>query len=105
MRYYLRMDMFTALAEPTRRDILVLLGTHGQLSAGEIYTKFTSSPPAISQHLKVLRDAELVTVEKHAQQRLSEIEKWLKALTKQWEERFSRLDAVVEREKRKLKGY
>jgi DNA-binding transcriptional ArsR family regulator len=70
MRYYLRMDMFTALAEPTRRDILVLLGTHGQLSAGEIYTKFTSSPPAISQHLKVLRDAELVTVEKHAQQRL-----------------------------------
>lgn len=109
MVYYFLMDIFTALAEPTRRDILVMLANSGQMSASEIYTKFTSSPPAISQHLKVLRDAELVTVEKYAQKRLyqinqaklSELEAWIKTLKKHWEERFNRLDALLEREKKK----
>ena len=104
------MDMFTALAEPTRRNILTILAKSGQMSASEIYTKFTSSPPAISQHLKVLRDAELVTVEKHAQQRLyqlnptklTEMEKWIHNITVMWEERYSKLDALLEKEKKKL---
>ena len=102
--------MFTALAEPTRRDIIVMLAQSGQMSASEIYTKFASSPPAISQHLKVLRDTDLVKVEKHAQQRLyqlnpqklSELEKWIHTITVKMEERYSRLDALLERENRKL---
>lgn len=105
------MDLFTALAEPTRRNILEMLANSGEMSASDISKKFSATPPAISQHLKVLRDAELVEVEKRAQQRiytinpakLSELEEWAKKLTKQWEERFSRLDKILEEEKRKLR--
>lgn len=105
------MDMFTALAEPTRRNILEMLANSGAMSASEIVRKFSVSPPAISQHLKVLRDADLVAVEKRAQQRIytinpakiSELEEWIKKLTKQWEERFSKLDAILEKEKKKLR--
>jgi DNA-binding transcriptional ArsR family regulator len=64
------MDMYAAIAEPTRRNILEMLADRGQLPASEIYGHFPVSAPAISQHLKVLREANLVTMEKKAQQRL-----------------------------------
>ncbi|WP_449376022.1 metalloregulator ArsR/SmtB family transcription factor, partial [Bosea thiooxidans] len=55
------MDRFAALADPTRRSIVEMLGARA-LSAGEIGASFSASAPAISQHLKVLREAGLVTV-------------------------------------------
>ena len=67
------MDKFHALAEPTRRDIIEMLATSGQLSASQICDKFPVSPPAISQHLKVLREAKLVRMEKRAQQRIYQL--------------------------------
>jgi len=63
------MDGFTALADPTRRSIVEMLG-EGALSAGEIGARFSTSAPAISQHLKVLREAGLVSVEVRGQQRI-----------------------------------
>ena len=60
------MDAFTALAEPTRRTILERLVANGNMSATDIYRGFAASPPAISQHLQVLREAKLVRVEKRA---------------------------------------
>lgn len=63
------MDPFTALAEPTRRSIVEMLG-QGALSAGEITARFQVSAPAISQHLKALRAAGLVTVEVSGQRRI-----------------------------------
>jgi DNA-binding transcriptional ArsR family regulator len=106
------MDMYTAIAEPTRRNILELLALNGQLPASQIYDHFPVSAPAISQHLKVLRDTKLVTMEKNAQQRLYKINPepmlemggWLEKLTKHWEERYNRLDALLEREKKKQNG-
>ena len=103
------MDKFEALADPTRRRIVEMLSTRGQLSATEIAGHFQSSAPAISQHLKILREAELVLMEKRAQQRiyrvnpeaLSEFERWVQNLRTRWEERFSALDQVLEAEKRK----
>ncbi len=103
------MDMFSALAEPTRRDILMMLAAKGKLSASAIYKKFDVSHPAISQHLKVLREAKLVRVEKRAQKRIyqinptgiSELEKWTKQMKKQWNERFKRLDKVLAKEVKK----
>ena len=85
------MDKFTALADPTRRDIIEMLAIHGQLCASEISDKFQVSPSAISQHLKVLREANLVRMEKRAQQRIYrinratmvELEAWARQLT-QW---------------------
>ena len=63
------MDRFAALADPTRRSIVELLG-EGARSAGEIGASFSVSAPAISQHLKVLREAGLVTVKARGQQRI-----------------------------------
>ena len=60
------MDMFIALADPTRRNILELLASSGELSATAIYERFPVSPQAVSQHLKVLREAHLVEMEKYA---------------------------------------
>lgn len=105
------MDMYAAIAEPTRRNILELLAENGQLSASDIYDNFDVSSPAISQHLKVLRDANLVQVEKKAQQRIYsintapmiEMDDWLHKLQKHYQERYDRLEALLEREKRKLK--
>ncbi len=104
------MDMFGALADPTRRNILELLATSGELSATAIYEKFPVSPQAVSQHLKVLREAHLVEMEKRAQQRLyrlnphtlSQFEEWVQQMQQRWEERFSALDTILEREKQKL---
>jgi DNA-binding transcriptional ArsR family regulator len=103
------MDMFVALADPTRRIILELLSKSGELPATAIYENFQVSPPAVSQHLKVLREAHLVEMEKRAQQHvyrlnpetLSEFEAWVKNVQQSWEERFAALDIVLEREKKK----
>ena len=85
------MDTFYALADPTRRQIVELLG-RGERTAGAIGEKFDVSPPAISQHLKVLREARLVRVRPQGQQRiysidpagLAEIEAWLERTRRFW---------------------
>ena len=59
---------FEVLADPTRRQIVAFL-SEGEAPAGEIASQFNSSAPAISQHLKVLRDAGLVVVRPVAQRR------------------------------------
>lgn len=101
------MDLFSALSDPNRRHIVELLAKKGQLSATDISNQFHVSPPAISQHLKVLREADIVTMEKRAQQRiyqinaakLKELERWIKKLTDLWDERFSALDKLLEKQK------
>ena len=103
------MDIFSALADPNRRHIVELLAKKGQLSASDISDQFDVSPPAISQHLKVLREADIVTMEKRAQQRIyqinpskfKELERWVKKLTELWDQRFSSLDRLLEKQKRK----
>ena len=57
---------FKALADPTRREILRLLG-HGEMTAGEVVERFPISQPAISRHLGVLRQAGLVTATRDGQ--------------------------------------
>jgi uncharacterized protein YndB with AHSA1/START domain len=84
-----------------------LLASRGPLSAREIYEQFPISAPAISQHLKTLRMAELVLVEKRAQQRIyylnphaiTEVETWAAQMTRQWQRRFESLDQVLAVEK------
>lgn len=103
------MDMFVALADPTRRTILELLANSGELSATAIYEQFPVSPQAISQHLKVLREARLVDMEKRAQkhlyrlnpQTLSQFEAWVQQTRQRWSESFEVLDKILKREKEK----
>ena len=78
------MDAFEALADPTRRRILEMLSER-ELAAGDIARRFDMTPPAVSQHLKILRNANLVRTRKDAQRRmyalephgLAELEHWL----------------------------
>ena len=103
-------ELFDAIAEPTRRSIIELLATKGQLSATDIYDKFDVSRPAISQHLNVLRKANFVHVEKRAQQRIYQINReamleiggWVQEMTKRYDARYDRLDKILEEEKKKL---
>ncbi len=100
---------FAALAEPTRRSIIEMLAAQGQLSATAISRKFRVSPPAISQHLKVLREARLVRMEKHAQQRIyainteamGELEEWARKMAAEWDKRFDALEKLAQAEEQK----
>ncbi len=104
------MDVFTALAVPTRRNIIEMLASRGRLSATDICDKFETSPPAISQHLKVLREVNLITVEREGQYRyyqldiegMYEFERWTQKMTHLWSKRFDALDKVLEIDKKKL---
>jgi DNA-binding transcriptional ArsR family regulator len=109
MLYNECMDKFSALADPTRRQIIEILARGGQLPATEISDRFPISPQAISQHLKVLREAKLVRVKKHAQQRIysinpeamRELEDWAVKMRELWNQRFDALDNLLAEEKKK----
>ena len=94
---------FAALADPTRRAILARLAL-GEASVLELAEPFEMSQPAISKHLKVLERAGLISRGREAQRRpcrleakpLAEANGWLENYRQFWEERFQRLDAVLE---------
>lgn len=104
------MDMFVALSDPTRRNIIELLSAEGKLTSTAISRKFKVTPPAISQHLKVLRESNLVDMEKQAQKHiytintdsLQEIEIWTRKMQGRWSERFMALEEILSAEKAKL---
>lgn len=99
------MDSLDALADPTRRRILEMLG-EGEHQAGAIVARFTVSAPAISQHLKVLREAGLVRVRVDGQRRiysldpagLDEIEAWVERVRRHWNRRLDALEEALARD-------
>ena len=99
------MMSFAALADPTRQRIIEMLAG-GERTAGEIVAAFSVSAPAISQHLKVLREAGLITARVEGQKRiqqlnpasLQEIEDWAHRMRKFWEERLDDLERELLRE-------
>jgi len=96
------MDTFIALADPTRRQIIESLAA-GETSFGTLADKFEMSRPAVSQHLKVLRDAGIVTSRADAQRRiyrlsddgLCEVDAWLGKVQKYWSQRLDKLEQVL----------
>jgi DNA-binding transcriptional ArsR family regulator len=92
------MDTFTALADPTRRHIVETLAG-GESAFGDLADRFEMSRPAVSQHLKVLREAG-----KDAQRRiyrlnsdgLGEIEGWLEKVREFWNGRLDELERVLQ---------
>ena len=93
------MQSFAALADPTRRAIVEMLA-RGPLPAGQIARRFTVTPSAVSQHLKVLRAARLVRARIAGQQRIyeldldgiAEIDAWLDDLGPSWRRRLEALE-------------
>ncbi|QNE18035.1 winged helix-turn-helix transcriptional regulator [Kribbella qitaiheensis] len=94
---------FEVLAEPRRREILDLLRA-GERPVGELVEQLQLSQPAVSKHLKVLRDAGLVEVRQDAQRRwyrlrlapLVEIDSWLEPYRDLWRNRLDALEAHLE---------
>lgn len=94
---------FEVLAEPRRREILDLLRA-GERPVGELVEELRLSQPAVSKHLKVLRDAGLVEVRQDAQRRwyrlrlapLVEIDAWLEPYRDLWRNRLDALEAHLE---------
>ena len=96
------MDTFVALADPTRRHIIETLAG-GEHAFGDLADRFDMSRPAVSQHLKVLRDAGLVAVRKDAQRRiyrlnddsLDEVDAWLGKVREFWSQRLDKLEQLL----------
>jgi DNA-binding transcriptional ArsR family regulator len=94
--------VFGALADPTRRAILVRL-TEGDANVAELAAPFRVSQPAISRHLQVLERAGLISRNRHATARFSHLEaeplrqanEWLANYQQYWDESYERLDAVL----------
>ena len=94
--------VFSALADPTRRDIVARLA-EGDATVNELAEPYAVTVQAVSKHLKVLEEAGLVTRTREAQRRPVHLEaevfdlmtKWIERYRRQAEERYQRLDAVL----------
>ena len=100
----------TALADPTRQKIVEMLA-RGPLSSGDIASRFDATAPAISQHLRTLREAGLVRVEVDAQRRiyelnnegLDEVADWLAHIRRFWALRLDVLESELSKPVRRSK--
>ena len=98
------MDAFSVLAEPRRRRVVEILARRGQLNATQICDEFDVTPQAISQHLRALREANMIQMERKAQQRLytlnpksmHQVEAWAADVVKLWNNRLDRLKKALE---------
>lgn len=103
----MRVDALAALADPTRRELLALLAG-GERAAGELAGRFPVSRPAISRHLRVLREAGLVTSRTEGKRRLyaldpaplRELDGWLEPYRRFWAQRLDALDTEIARGRR-----
>ncbi|MFG3257152.1 ArsR/SmtB family transcription factor [Streptomyces sp. NPDC048172] len=97
-------QVFAALADPTRRDIVARLAT-GDATVNELAEPYEVSLQAVSKHIRVLEDAGLVSRSKEAQRRPCHLQpevfdlmtKWIERYRREAEDRFRRLDAVLAR--------
>ena len=102
------MDRFAALADPTRRRIVEILGS-GERAAGALGRDFEISPPAVSQHLKALREAGLVRVRVDGQRRIysldpagfEDMEAWFEKMRRFWSGGLDALERELQQGDRK----
>ena len=98
----LRRDVFQAIADPTRRAIILLL-TVGAMTPNAIAEHFNSSRQAVSKHLRVLAECEIVKQDQQGREihyylnadKMKDIEKWLEQFKKLLAKRFDQLDTVL----------
>lgn len=98
----LRRDPFQAIADPTRRAILVLLVSHA-MTAGAIAKNFDSARPTISKHLQILTECELLEQEQNGRkvyyhlnpQKIKEIADFIEPFRNMWDDRFNKLESIM----------
>ena len=104
----MRRDVFQAIADPTRRAILSLLAVQA-MTPNALADNFNISRQAISKHIKILTECQLVTQEQTGREiyyyfnakKLKEVDKWLQQFRAQWDTRFSQLDTLLKNIKNK----
>ncbi len=106
----MRRDIFQAIADPTRRAIITLIALQS-MTPNAIAEHFDTTRQAISKHLKILTECELVKQESQGREiyyqleinKMKEIDKWLEQFRKIWEKRFDQLDKLLSTIKKRKK--
>ena len=104
----LRRDVFQAIADPTRRAILLLLTTQS-MTAGAIASNFDTARPTVSKHLQILTECELLKQEQQGREiyyhfnpnKMKEIAYFIEPFRQMWETKFNKLEAVMKKYKTK----
>ena len=104
----LRRDVFQAIADPTRRAILMLVATQA-MTAGAIAANFDTARPTVSKHLAILTECELLQQEQNGREiyyhfnaeKMKEVADFIEPFRTLWEERFSKLETIMKTYKKK----
>jgi len=98
----LRRDVFQAIADPTRRAILLLLASQS-MTAGSIASNFDTARPTVSKHLQILTECELLKQEQHGREvyyhinakKMKEVADFIEPFRQMWDDRFNKLEAIM----------
>lgn len=104
----LRRDVFQAIADPTRRAILMLVASQS-MTAGAIASRFDTARPTVSKHLQILTECELLKQEQNGREmyyhfnpkKMKEVADFIEPFRSMWEERFNKLEAIMKNYKPK----
>lgn len=104
----LRRDVFQAIADPTRRAILLLLASQS-MTAGTIAANFDTARPTVSKHLQILTECELLEKDQQGREiyyqlnpkKIKEIADFIEPFRQMWEERFDKLETIMKSYKTK----
>jgi DNA-binding transcriptional ArsR family regulator len=102
----LRRDVFQAIADPTRRAILLLLASQS-MTAGAIATNFNTSRPTVSRHLQILTECELLEQEQNGREilyhfnpkKMKAVADFIEPFQKMWDDRFNKLETIMKKHK------
>jgi DNA-binding transcriptional ArsR family regulator len=100
----LRRDVFQAIADPTRRAILLLVATQS-MTAGAIASNFDTARPTVSKHLRILTECELLEQEQRGREvvyslnpnKMKAIADFIEPFRKMWDDRFNKLEAMMKK--------
>ena len=104
----LRRDVFQAIADPTRRAILLLVASQS-MTAGAIASNFDTARPTVSKHLQILTECELLEQEQNGREityhinakKMKEVADFIEPFRQMWDERFNKLESVMKKYKAK----
>ncbi|TKK68982.1 winged helix-turn-helix transcriptional regulator [Ilyomonas limi] len=104
----LRRDVFQAIADPTRRAILLLVASQA-MTAGAIASNFDTARPTVSKHLQILTECELLKQEQNGRemyyhlnpQKIKEVATFIEPFRKLWDDRFDKLESIMKNYKSK----
>jgi DNA-binding transcriptional ArsR family regulator len=98
----LRRDVFQAIADPTRRTILLLVAAQS-MTAGAIAANFNTARPTVSKHLQILTECELLTASQQGREisyyinaaKMKEVANFIEPFRSMWDDRFNKLESIM----------